>query len=75
MKERRCLTEIILSFPPFQCGFIQSFLKIFFLFGCAVFTAALGRSSCGAWGLLFIAVCGRLAAVTSLARAVGTGAH
>ena len=36
MKERRCLAEIILSFLPFQCGFIQSFKKVyFFLFGCA----------------------------------------
>ena len=36
MKERKCLTEVSLSFFPFRCGFIQSFffLIYFFIFGC-----------------------------------------
>ena len=45
------------------------FLKIYFFYFWLwwVFGAALGLfSSCGEWGLLFIAVCGVLIVVTSL---------
>ena len=70
MKERKCLTEVILSFFPFRCGFIQSFffLNLFLYFWLHwVFIAALRLPSCGAWWLLFIVVCGLLTAVASLA--------
>ena len=68
----------------FKVIWLCSSLGLTFLFPIYLFMAALGLhcctrafSSCGEWGLLFIAVCGLLTAVACLccgARALGTQA-
>ena len=53
--------------------YLETFFSSFFLLFIYLFLAALGLrccawafSSCGEWGLLFVAVCGLLIAVASL---------
>ena len=62
-------------FPSFSVWVYSIFLKkILFLYFWPrwVFTAACRGSSCGAWGLLSIVVCGRLAAVIFLLQSMGS---
>ena len=58
--------DIFLVF--FFYKFIYLFMYLFNFWLCWVFVAVRGLfSSCGEWGLLFVAVCGLLTVVASLA--------